>query len=661
MTTKPFTMVSKLAPNPTSSPKYSATIKNKAGESIEVADPKATRALVALMNQHAVIGGAACHWGGPAALAEILSSLHHIMFQANDWREAYHFINDAGHTENGIYALRANYGHDNLTFDDLKMFRSIESKLTGHGEAHLNPEGVLISNGPLGSGVPQAQGLAVADKLLGNNRITTCVLSDGGAMEGEAKEALVAIPGLCQKGKSNPFLLLVSDNDTKLSGRIGEDSYSMVPSFKSLETLGWDLIEVEDGHNLETVYQTIETAIEKLKGTAQKPIALVFKTIKGKGVEATEKAASGGHGYPLKAYDTGLTSFLEEIYGGDVPSEFSTWAREILDQTPPPATRKDPPVKKEKIQVGVANAMIDAAKNGLPVYSVSSDLAGSTGTAGFQKKFPEYTLDIGVAESNMISTAIGLSLGGYIPFVDTFAQFGITKGNLPLIMAGLSQAPLIAVFSHTGFQDAADGASHQATTYLAAVSSIPNVDVVVLSTSNEAYSYVTKAINDFADARKNGKTPRSTVFFLGRETYPQDFVPQAAYEWKKPQVVQEGTEGLLVTCGPLVGHALNAVAKANMNVTIVNQAFVNDIDTNEYKELLAKNKNRMVTFEDHQKVGGMGAQLVHALTDANLQFTCKSYGIGGKFGQSAYKADQLYAQHNIGMDQMLETIKQQFN
>jgi transketolase N-terminal domain/subunit len=57
------------------------------------------------------------------------------------WHEAYNFVNDAGHTENGIYALRANYGFDGMTFEDLKAFRSIKSKLTGHGESHLNPQG----------------------------------------------------------------------------------------------------------------------------------------------------------------------------------------------------------------------------------------------------------------------------------------------------------------------------------------------------------------------------------------------------------------------------------------------------------------------------------------------------------------------------------------
>ncbi|MAF77371.1 MAG: transketolase, partial [Halobacteriovoraceae bacterium] len=157
---QPLKIKNKLAPTPKSHPLYSTEITDSAGNKVTLAEPRATRALVALMDQHAVIGGAAAHWGGPAAFAEMMSALHGIMFKEDNWFEKYNFINDAGHAENGIYALRALYGYDNLKLSDLKGFRSIESKLTGHGEAHLNPEGVLISNGPLGSGVPQAQGLA---------------------------------------------------------------------------------------------------------------------------------------------------------------------------------------------------------------------------------------------------------------------------------------------------------------------------------------------------------------------------------------------------------------------------------------------------------------------------------------------------------------------
>src|ERR1700677_4448207 len=152
----PLKLKSKLASTPKGAPRFSAQVKNAAGAEGTLGDPRATRALVALMDVHAVVGGAACHWGGPAAFAEINAAVHGIMFATTgrEWHEAFNSINDAGHTENGIYALRANYGFDGMTLDSLKGFRSIASKLTGHGESHLNPQGVLLSNGPLASAVP---------------------------------------------------------------------------------------------------------------------------------------------------------------------------------------------------------------------------------------------------------------------------------------------------------------------------------------------------------------------------------------------------------------------------------------------------------------------------------------------------------------------------
>src|SRR5260221_9280207 len=236
----PFKLRSRLADTPKQAPKYSVKVKNSQGQPVVLGDPRATRALLALMDVHAVNGGAACHWGGPAAFAEIMAAIHGIMFstQGREWHEAFNFVNDAGHTENGIYALRANYGFDNMTFEDLKGFRSIKSKLTGHGESHLNPQGVLLSNGPLSSALPQAQGLAIADKVAKNDRVTICTVSDGASMEGEAKEAFAAIPGLAAKGRVNPFVMVISDNDTKLSGRIGKDAFSMGPSFEGKHALG---------------------------------------------------------------------------------------------------------------------------------------------------------------------------------------------------------------------------------------------------------------------------------------------------------------------------------------------------------------------------------------------------------------------------------------
>jgi transketolase len=648
---KALQLKNKLAPTPSKNPKYALSVKDRQNNDVVLGDPRATRALLALMNQHATIGGAAAHWGGPAAFAEMVSAVHGIMFKdkSKNWYDSYNFVNDAGHAENGIYALRANYGFDNLSLRDLRGFRSIESKLTGHGEAHLNPEGVFISNGPLGSGLPQAQGLAIADKILANKRTTICLLSDGGAMEGEAKESLAAIPGLALKNKINPFVLIISDNNTKLGGRIDEDSFSMTPTFDSLSALGWNLIREEEGHNLQKVYSTIENAISSAE-TSGKPVAIVFKTIKGYGVKSTMENASGGHGYPLSSYDEKLVSFIHEIYNGEAPSEFIDWAQEILKAKPAPKETAANAPKTEKVQDGFARAVIKAAKEGLPVFSISSDLQSSTGIKAFHKEFPSQFLDLGIAESNMISSAIGLSKQGLIPIVDTFAQFGITKGNLPFIMAGLSEGPIIALFSHTGFQDAADGASHQATTYFAALSSIPHISVINCACSSEAESLMYQAIVNFKNARLAGETPNSVVFFLGRENHPVSYVEGMNYDWNRANVLTTGSDVTIVAAGPMVGKALEAshlLKNQNIHATVINHSFVNHVDIKTLKSSLLSTQGRLITIEDHQIIGGMGSMIVHALHTHGVDFKSKTLGIQGEFGQSAYKADQLYARFDL--------------
>lgn len=649
-----------LAGNPTGNLRFSLEVQNGNKEKVTVADPKATRALVALMNQHAVIGGAAAHWGGPAAFAEVMSATHALMFNSSPWYESFHFVNDAGHTENGIYALRANYGFDNLDFNALKGFRSVESKLTGHGEAHLNPEGVLISNGPLGSGVPQAQGLCLADKRLGKDRVTLCALSDGGAMEGEAREAMAAIPGLAKKGKMNPFILMISDNNTKLSGRISDDSYDMVPTFNSLEALGWDLRTVMDGHDLQLVYLALEEAIKDAKANPEKPIALKFNTIKGYGVKSTEESASGGHGYPLKPYDEKLVDFINEIYDGNAPEEFTSWAKEIIASKPAPSDKPKPAVTVEKVQPGLARACDRAMKEGLPLFSVASDLQGSTGIAPFHSSYPENSLDVGICEANMVSTAVGLSKAGFIPLVDTFAQFGITKGNLPLIMANLSQGPVICLFSHTGFQDAADGASHQATTYFSAVSSIPHTTVISCSCSKEAEEYLYSALHEFKKTKEAGKTPNSYVFFYGRENFPHYYDESVKYEWKKAQVLRSGKAATVVATGPTVEKALKAadtLKAKGVDITVINNPFVNEPDVETIGTALKETEGRLITIEDHQVKAGMGSMLCHELLQKGHMFKTVALGNKGEFGQSAYKADHLYARHGMDDEAIVKAVQ----
>ena len=666
---RPLNLPNRLAPTPTQGPKYPVQVKNAAGQNVTLADPVMTRALVALMDTHAVIGGAACHWGGPAALAEIMSAIHGIMFgvKGRPWHEAYNFVNDAGHTENGVYALRAQYGFDGMTFEDLKKFRSIQSKLTGHGESHLNPEGVFISNGPLGSGIPVAQGLALGDKLAKRDRLTFCVISDGACMEGEAKEALAAIPGLAGRGEINPFVLVVSDNDTKLSGRISKDSFTMEPSFAAMAPLGWNVRRVPEGQDLQKVYLAVEQAVAEAKGDPLRPVCLWVKTIKGFGVKETELNSSGGHGFPLKDGEK-IVEFVNEITGGKTPPDLAAWAQSLRKAwEEKQAAKKNaapaaaPAVKKEKVQAGFSRAMTKASQEGLPVISVSADLPGSTGVAAFQKAVPGRSFDIGVAEANMVSTCTGLAKTGFLPVADTFSQFGITKGNLPIIMAALSQGPVVAAFTHAGFQDAADGASHEATTYFAAVSSIPHTLAIALSCSEQADALMLEAFRRLAKERQAGKDGESAIFFAGREDFPARIGERPnGFPWGKAEVLRQGKDVAIVACGPMVPLALEAaelLAKEGKQAAVVDNPFVNRPDLATISPVIAAAGGRLVTAEDHQIVGGMGAILVHALNLAGIGVKSAAIGMKGEFGRSAYSARELYEHFGMGPKDIAEAAR----
>lgn len=668
----PLALSSRLASGPVGEPRWAVRVRDAGGGEVVLADPRATRALVALMNVHAVVGGAACHWGGPAAFAEINSAVHGLMFavKGRAWHEAYHYVNDAGHAENGVYALRANYGFGGLTMEDLKGFRSLSSKLTGHGESHLNPEGVLLSNGPLSSAVGQAQGLALADRVAGRDRVTVLVMSDGASMEGEAREAFAAIPGLAAKDRMNPFVAVISDNDTKLSGRITRDAFSMQPTFEALDDLGWRVIRVEDGHNLEAVYRAVAQGVSEARADWRRPVCLWVKTIKGYGIQSAMAASAGGHGFPLKDEEK-VVDWLREIYGSDpVPEVLLSWGQALRSDWEVRVAAKAARagsggsasgVKTDKIQSGLAKGAIAAAAAGYPVYSISSDVQGSTGMSPFQKAFPDRWIEVGVAEANMVSVGAGFSKAGFLPVVDTFGQFGVTKGNLPLTMAALSQAPLVAVFSHVGFQDAADGASHQATTYFAAVSSIPHTVVIAPSCAAEAEAFMGEALRRQAADRREGRDGETVVFFVGRENYPVKWVENSDFSWGKAQVLATGSDVLLVGCGPLLGKAIEAgrlLSERGIRAAVVNNPFVNRVDMATLGPLVEACRGRLVTIEDHQVVGGMGAQLSHALSMAGIAHQARSLGIRGEFGQSAYIAEQLYEKHGLTGPAMATAAKE---
>ncbi|HRZ16340.1 MAG TPA: transketolase C-terminal domain-containing protein, partial [Candidatus Hydrogenedentes bacterium] len=437
----------------------------------------------------------------------------------------------------------------------------------------------------------------------------------------------------------------------------------------AMGALGWHVINLPNGHDLQAVYLAVEKAIAEARANPAKPVCILAKTIKGYGIKATMENSAGGHGFPLSSGEK-IVDWIDEIYGGQPPTEFLAWAQALrAEWEQKEAARKAkaaaaspaaPAVKKDKVQSGLAKAAVRAAQEGLPVFSISSDVQGSTGISLFQKSFPDRWIEVGIAEANMVSVGAGFAKAGFIPIVDTFGQFGVTKGNLPLTMAALSQAPVIAMFSHIGLQDAADGASHQATTYFAATSAIPHTVVIAPSCSDEAEALMYEAIKRFADDRKAGRDGETYLFFVGRENYPVTWVENASYPWGRAQMLRQGGDVTLIGCGVLVNKVIEAgrkLAEKGIQATVINNPFVNRVDVETIGAAVSACRGRVVTIEDHQVVGGMGSMVSHALSRAGIAHRMKSLGIPGEFGQSAYVAEHLYQRHGLTADKVAEAAQ----
>ena len=268
----------------------------------------------------------------------------------------------------------------------------------------------------------------------------------------------------------------------------------------------------------------------------------------------------------------------------------------------------------------------------------------------------------------MISTATGLSKLGFIPIVDTFAQFGISKGALPLIMSGLSRAPVIALFSHAGLQDAADGASHQALTHFAMTACLPHTQVHSLSCSQEAEALLGQALDRFRSQRLKGLLPESFIFFLGRETFPPHLThlkEGQTYQLEKAQVLMDHTSKedkgrvTLASCGPLLMECLKAaeaLKEKAVGVMVVNANSLHRPDTETLHACLKKTHHKLLVVEEHQVRGGLSALIGQALHAKKIPVELHVKGVEGEWGRSAYTAKDLYRHYGLDASSLVEAV-----
>ncbi|HNQ79330.1 MAG TPA: transketolase family protein [Acidobacteriota bacterium] len=270
--------------------------------------------------------------------------------------------------------------------------------------------------------------------------------------------------------------------------------------------------------------------------------------------------------------------------------------------------------------------LLELGRDDKRIVALDADLSSSTRTVLFAKAFPERFFNAGVAEADMIGTAAGLASVGLIPFASTFAVFGTGRCYDQIRQAVcISQSNVKIVVTHGGITVGEDGATHQMIEDVSLMSGLPNMRVIVPADAHQAEAAVRLA------ARTDGP------FFirLSREKFPVIYEENPKFELGKADILREGKDLTFVAMGLMVSNCLEAseiLSKEGIEAEVINCASVKPID----KQTLvasAKKTGIIVTAEEHSVIGGLGSQVLSAISE-ECPVPLKTLGIEDRFGLS---------------------------
>ena len=632
------------------------------------------------------------HPGMPLGMADVCAVLwsEHMNFNPKNpkWLNRDRFILSAGHGSMLIYSLLHLYGYD-LSMDDLKAFRQWGSKTPGHPENFVTA-GVETTTGPLGQGVANAVGFALAEASLAArynregseiiDHYTYVVAGDGCLQEGISHEAC-SFAGHNKLGK---LIMLYDSNNITIDGpthiSFTEDTR------KRFEAYGWQVLEI-DGHD----YDQINAAIAEAKKEKSKPSIIICKTIIGLG-SPNRAGTSKAHGEPFPAEEIELMkeklglpkdkSFFvpDEISdlraktqekGQNLENKWNELWENYKNKNQEAAKELENSIKgeisKEALdipQFGSEKAIATRSASGTVLNHIakyipqlmggSADLTPSNNTlpAGEESFSPENPkgryIRYGVREHGMAAIMNGMALhGGVLPYSGTFFVFSDYM-RPAMRMSALMEQQVVYVLTHDSIGLGEDGPTHQPEAHLWAYRTIPNMTVIRPMDANET-------AEAWKSALKNKKGP--TCLVLTRQGLP--VYDRAGLGWAKSEEAQKGGyvlcedkdfEAIIIATGSEVELAVEAKTKLNeqgVKVRIVSMPSTNIFDEQpqKYKEsVLPKNILKRVAVEAGVTLGWY-----------------KYVGLEGRvigldrFGASApYKT--LYKEFGITTDAIVEAV-----
>jgi len=546
------------------------------------------------------------HPGAPMGMADIAEVLwrDHLKHSPNnpDWVNRDRFVLSNGHGSMLIYSLLHLSGYA-LSIDDLKDFRKLGSKTPGHPETDVTP-GVETTTGPLGQGIANAVGFAIAEKMLAArynagrfnliDHNTWVFLGDGCLMEGISHEAC-SLAGTLGLGK---LICFYDDNGISIDGEV--DGWFTDDTAKRFEAYGWQVIDDVDGHDGDAISKAIDAA----KAEKNKPTMICCKTEIGYG-SPNKGGTSGCHGAPLGAEEiiatrqklgweygdfeipediyaewdardkgnaleqewnnqfiafsesqNGLAEELKRRLNGDLPKDFEQEMAQFISKLD--AEGADLASRKAS-----ENALQAIAPLLPELIGGSADLAGSNLTRWKDSKaitasdFNGNYINYGVREFAMSAIMNGITLhGGFIPYGGTFLMFMEYARNA-VRMAALMKQQSIFVYTHDSIGVGEDGPTHQPVEQITSLRSTPN-----LNTWRPCDTVESAIAWQDAVTRKDGPSAlifsRQTLKHQTRDAQQISDIRRGGYILKD---CENEPELILIATGSEVGLAMDSAEK----------------------------------------------------------------------------------------------------
>jgi transketolase len=534
------------------------------------------------------------------------------------------FVLSKGHAAPLLYTLFGVAGAYPL--EELKTLRKLGSQFEGHPTPKFSY--AEAATGSLGQGLSVGAGLALLAKREKLPYKTYVLLGDGELAEGQVWEAanFASYHGL------DNLMAIADINRLAQSGEtmFGHDIEKYAGRFRAF---GFEVIEI-DGHDFGAIENAFEQATQNKSG---KPVAIVAKTVKGKGVSFVEDK-DGWHGKALKPEE--LQQALQEL--GEIGDDLRFHLKEPGQTRLPEIPDKGQPVELaiDKDQTYATREVFGEtlAKLGAQnqaIYVLDGDVKNSTFTEDFLKAFPERFVECYIAEQNMVSVAAGLSRLGKIPFVATFGAF-LTRAADQIRMARVSEAPIKFVGSHVGVSIGEDGPSQMGLEDIALFGALPGTTIYQPADAVAAVKLTALMAEATGCCYMRTLRPKTPVLYGQEETF----------ETGGSMTLRRSDRDVLTIAatGITVFEALKAadeLEKQSLPVRIIDCYSINPIDQVTLAACLEETRLPvLITIEDHFIHGGMGDFAIAALATLNRPHEVVKMGVG-KISQSGKMAELL--------------------